>query len=45
MLVRGSAVIRAAFGLYAPQPPALAALAARVKAAFDPKALFNPGRL
>ena len=45
MLVRAPAQTRADMGLYAPQPPALAALAARVKAAFDPKAVFNPGRL
>lgn len=45
MLVRAGRETRMTFGLYAPQPPALAALAARVKAAFDPNALFNPGRL
>jgi glycolate oxidase FAD binding subunit len=44
-LVRASDAARAELGLYAPQPPALAALSARVKAAFDPKSLFNPGRL
>jgi glycolate oxidase FAD binding subunit len=45
MLVRADAQTRAHFGLYAPQPPALAALSARVKSAFDPGGLFNPGRL
>lgn len=45
MLLRASAESRAALGLYAPQPPALAALAKSVKAAFDPLGLFNPGRL
>ena len=35
---------RAALGLYAPQPPALATLSRAVKAAFDPLSLFNPGR-
>jgi glycolate oxidase FAD binding subunit len=45
MLLRAPAERRAALGLFAPQPPALAALSARVKAAFDPLSLFNPGRL
>ena len=45
MLLRAAAESRAALGLYAPQPPALAALSRAVKAAFDPLSLFNPGRL
>jgi glycolate oxidase FAD binding subunit len=45
MLLRASAQTRAAHGLYAPQPPVLAALNRSVKAAFDPLSLFNPGRL
>ena len=45
MLLRGSAQSRAALGLFAPQPPALAQLGRAVKAAFDPLSLFNPGRL
>jgi len=45
MLLRASAESRAALGLYAPQPPALAALNRAVKAAFDPLSLFNPGRI
>ena len=45
MLLRASAQTRAEFGLYAPQPPVLAALGRSVKAAFDPLSLFNPGRL
>ena len=45
MLLRGSAASRAGLGLFAPQPPALAALGRSVKAAFDPLSLFNPGRL
>jgi glycolate oxidase FAD binding subunit len=45
MLLRAPAVRRAALGLYPPQPPALAALSASVRAAFDPLGLFNPGRL
>jgi glycolate oxidase FAD binding subunit len=45
MLLRASAESRAKYGLYAAQPPALAALNRSVKAAFDPLSLFNPGRL
>jgi glycolate oxidase FAD binding subunit len=45
MLLRASDEVRAAHGLYAPQPPALATLSRSVKAAFDPLSLFNPGRL
>ena len=45
MLLRAALESRAALGLYAPQQPALAALAKSVKAAFDPLGLFNPGRL
>jgi glycolate oxidase FAD binding subunit len=45
MLLRASVESRAALGLFAPQPPALAALGRAVKAAFDPLSLFNPGRL
>jgi len=45
MLLRASTENRALHGLYAAQPPALAALNRAVKAAFDPLSLFNPGRL
>jgi glycolate oxidase FAD binding subunit len=45
MLLRADAETRAKYGLYAAQPPALAALGRAVKAAFDPLSLFNPGRL
>jgi glycolate oxidase FAD binding subunit len=45
MLLRASAESRAAHGLFAAQPQALAALNRAVKAAFDPLSLFNPGRL
>jgi glycolate oxidase FAD binding subunit len=31
--------------VFQPQSPALAALAQRVKESFDPKGLFNPGRM
>jgi len=45
MLLRASPESRGLHGLYAAQPPALAALGRAVKAAFDPMSLFNPGRL
>jgi glycolate oxidase FAD binding subunit len=45
MLLRAPAARRAALGIFAPQAPALAALTASVRAAFDPLGLFNPGRL
>ena len=45
MLLKASEASRAALGLYAPPPPALAALRARVKNAFDPDGLLNPGRI
>jgi glycolate oxidase FAD binding subunit len=45
MLLRADAQTRATHGLYAPQPPALAALNRSVRCAFDPLSLFNPGRL
>jgi len=45
MLLRASPESRALHGLFAPQPPALAALSRAVKAAFDPLSLFNPNRL
>lgn len=44
-LIRAPEVIRAAVPVFQPQPAALAALAARVKESFDPKGLFNPGRM
>jgi glycolate oxidase FAD binding subunit len=45
MLLRAPAARRAELGLFAPQAPALAALTASVRAAFDPLSLFNRGRL
>ncbi len=45
MLLRAPAARRAELGMFPPQPPALAAVTAAVKAAFDPLGLFNPGRL
>ena len=45
MLLKASETSRATLGLYAPPSPALAALRARVKNAFDPDNLLNPGRM
>ena len=44
-LVRGSDAIRDAVPVFEPLAPPLAALAARVKIAFDPKRILNPGRM
>ena len=44
-LVRAPDAVRASVPVFHPQAPALAALAARVKESFDPKGLFNPGRM
>ena len=44
MLIRASAELRARAPVFAPQAPALAALDRRVKQAFDPKGVFEPGR-
>ncbi len=44
-LVRASEADRAAVPVFHPQPAPLAALAARVKSAFDPEGLFSPGRM
>ncbi|TAJ32844.1 MAG: glycolate oxidase subunit GlcE [Reyranella sp.] len=45
ILIRAPEAVRAAVPVFQPQSPALAALAARVKESFDPKGLFNPGRM
>ncbi len=37
--------VRQRIGAFHPQPSPLAALSARVKQAFDPRGLFNPGRM
>lgn len=42
-LIRAPDAIRAQVSAFMPQPPALAALAGRVKQSFDPRNLFNPG--
>ncbi len=44
-LMRASAALRAAVDVFEPLPPALAELTARVKLAFDPQGLLNPGRM
>ena len=44
-LLKAPQAARAAISTFQPQPPALAAIAARVKGAFDPHNRFCPGRL
>jgi glycolate oxidase FAD binding subunit len=44
-LIRAPEVVRAAVPVFHPQPAALAAVASRVKESFDPRRLFNPGRM
>jgi glycolate oxidase FAD binding subunit len=44
-LMRAPEAVRAAVPVFQPQSSALTALAARVKESFDPKGLFNPGRM
>jgi glycolate oxidase FAD binding subunit len=44
-LMRASPAWRAAVPVFEPQPAALAALSARLKAEFDPKNILNPGRM
>jgi glycolate oxidase FAD binding subunit len=44
-LIRADEAVRARVAVFQPQPAALAALSARVKESFDPKGLFNPGRM
>jgi glycolate oxidase FAD binding subunit len=44
-LVRGSLALRRRAPVFEPEPPALAALSLRVKNAFDPKGILNPGRM
>ncbi len=45
MLLRGPEPLRAAVAVVPPEAPALAAIARRVKAAFDPRGILNPGRI
>jgi glycolate oxidase FAD binding subunit len=44
-LFHADAETRAQLEVFQPLPPPLAALTSRVKQAFDPKGLFNPGRM
>ncbi|MFO1123341.1 MAG: glycolate oxidase subunit GlcE [Hyphomicrobiales bacterium] len=44
-LIRAPAAVRAAVDVFQPQPQALAQLTARVKSSFDPRHLYNPGRM
>jgi glycolate oxidase FAD binding subunit len=44
-LVRASATLRAASAVFPPLPDPLLNLNRRVKASFDPRGLFNPGRM
>ena len=44
-LIRAPETVRAAVPVFQPQSPALAALSRRVKESFDPRGLFNPGRM
>jgi glycolate oxidase FAD binding subunit len=44
-LVRADAALRRAVPVFQPQPPALAALSARVKHSFDPLRILNRGRM
>ena len=45
MLLRAPESLRAAVQVVPPEPPALAAVTRRVKAALDPRGILNPGRL
>jgi glycolate dehydrogenase FAD-binding subunit len=44
-LLRGSPALRRTVAVFEPQPAALAALSRRVKDAFDPVHILNPGRM
>ena len=44
-LIRAPEATRAAVAVFQPQAPALAALSGRVKDAFDPRHILNPGRM
>ena len=44
-LIRAPAAVRASVDVFAPEQPALRALAKRVKESFDPKGMLNPGRM
>ena len=44
-LIKGSPALRGAVAVFEPQPAPLAALSRRVKDAFDPAHILNPGRM
>jgi glycolate oxidase FAD binding subunit len=44
-LIRASEATRARWGVFHPEPPAVAALAAGLCARFDPRGILNPGRM
>jgi len=44
-LVKGSPTLRGSIAVFEPQPAPLAALSRRVKDAFDPAHILNPGRM
>jgi glycolate oxidase FAD binding subunit len=44
-LIKGSPALRRAVPVFEPQPAPLAALSRRVKDAFDPRHILNPGRM
>jgi glycolate oxidase FAD binding subunit len=44
-LIKGSSALRRAVPVFEPQPASLAALSRRVKDAFDPHHILNPGRI
>ena len=44
-LLRAAEAVRAAVPVFQPQDEAMAALAARIKDAFDPRRVLNPGRM
>lgn len=44
-LFRAPAELREAIPPFHPEPPALARLSARIRAAFDPRCILNPGRM
>jgi glycolate oxidase FAD binding subunit len=44
-LIRAPVAVRAAVEVFAPEPPPLAALTARVRQSFDPQGVLNAGRM
>jgi len=44
-LIRAPAAVRAAIGVFEPEPAALAALTKRVRESFDPRGVLNAGRM